>query len=239
MSAPPGDSSAPPWIDAREPHDEAHSRAQLEGLKRLLDPAPKRVLDLGCGFGRALLPLAAAGHALVGLDHDAEALRRCGERLAEAGDSADLVEGDFLSAAPLPGGPFDAALCLGNTFMTIADVDAAVDLLIRLRGVLAPGGAFVIDDCPRDFWPELTEGNWLSGISADGAAQLVWDDGDALFTLRHGQAIDPRTWRIRDGERTYRLWSDGALRLAARAAGLSAPQRLAEAHLLVMRCPRA
>lgn len=239
MSAPPGDPSAPPWLDAREPHDETHSRAQLEGLKRLLDPAPKRVLDLGCGFGRALAPLAAAGHALVGLDHDAEALRRCGARLAEAGSTADLVEGDFLSAAALPDGPFDAVLCLGNTFMTIADVDEAVELLIRLRGVLAAGGAFVIDDCPRDFWPELVEGNWLSGISEDGTAQLVWDEGDALFALRHGQAVDPRNWRIRPGERTYRLWSDGALRLAARAAGLSAPQRLAEAHLLVMRCPRA
>jgi SAM-dependent methyltransferase len=239
VSAPPGDSSAPTWLDAEAPHDEAHSRAQLEGLTRLLAPAPKRVLDLGCGFGRALLPLAAAGHDVVGLDHDAEALRRCGTRLAEAGGAANLVEGDFLSAAALPGGPFDAALCLGNTFMLIVDVDEAVDLLIRLRRVLAPGGAFVIDDCPRDFWPELVEGNWLSGLSEDGKAQLVWDDGDARFTLRHGRAVDPRTWRIRPGDRTYRLWSDGALRLAARAAGLSPPQRLDESHLLVMRRARA
>jgi len=239
VSDPPGDSSRPSWLDAQQPHDEAQSRAQITGLLRLLDPAPKRVLDLGCGLGRVLVPLAAAGHEPLGVDCNAEALRLCLARLEEKGCAADLMKGDFREAGPLPAGPFDAVLCLGNTFMTIADVDEAVELLIRVRRVLSVGGTFIIDDCPRDFWPELTEGNWLSGLSEDGSSQLVWEAGDAVFTLRCGGEVDPDNWHVGPGEPRYRLWSDGALRLAARAAGLSAPRRLDEVPLLVMRRPRA
>ena len=88
-------------------------------------------------------------------------------------------------------------------------------------------------------WPfsrlnELTEGNWLSGVSPDGDAQLVWDPGDALFAIRRGADVDTESWTPRAGEPVFRLWSDGALRLLARAAGLSAPERDA-VHLLVMR----
>ncbi|MDY7110192.1 MAG: class I SAM-dependent methyltransferase [Planctomycetota bacterium] len=230
------DDPAPPaWLDADAPHEEAHSRAQIDALKRWLDPAPKRVLDLGCGAGRVLVPLAAAGHALTGVDWNNEARRRCAARLSEAGADADLIEGDFRREADLPAGPFDAVLCLGNTFMTIVDVEEAVTLLQRVRRRLVPGGAFVIDDCPHDFWPELTEGNWTAGLSEDGAMQLVWDGGDSIFTLRRGEAVNPQDWNIRPGERIFRLWLDGALRLAARAGGLSAPQRLPDTPLLAMR----
>jgi hypothetical protein len=65
--------------------------------------------------------------------------------------------------------------------------------------------------------------------------QMVWDDADAVFALRAGDAIAADDWSIGDGERRFRLWTDGSLRLAARAAGLSAPQRLFPEHLLVMR----
>jgi SAM-dependent methyltransferase len=229
-----GDPAQPSWLDDGMPHEEAHSRAQLEGLTRWLDPAPKRVLDLGCGAGRVLVPLATARHRLVGLDTNADALRRCAARLTEADSEAELIEADFRREADLPGGPFDAVLCLGNTFMMITDVDEAIEFLGRVRDRLVPDGWLVIDDLPRDFWPELTEGNWISGLSEKAAMQLVWDESDAVFALRRGQAVDPKNWRIRPGERTFRLWLDGALRLAARAGGLSAPQRLLQAHLLVI-----
>jgi len=220
------------WLDAAHPHDEEHAAAQLAGLERLLAPAPRRVLDLGCGTGRVLVPLAAAGHDVVGVDRDSDVIDRCRAGVEAAGADAALTVADFTTN--LPAGPFDAVLCLGNTFMTIADVEVAARLLARVRDALAPGGCFIIDDCPRDFWPELTEGNWLSGVSPDGDAQLVWDPGDALFAIRRGADVDTGSWTPRPGEPVFRLWSDGALRLLARAAGLSAPERDA-APLLVMR----
>lgn len=227
---------ATPWLDDVEPHDPEQSRVQLAALLHLLAPAPKRILDLGCGAGRALIPLAAAGHDLVGLDQSESALAAVRAALLEAGLSAELVHADFLAGPEtLPAGPFDFVLCLGNTFMTVADVDRAVELLRGSAGVLAADGRFVLDDCPGDFWPELTEANWQSGLSPDGDVQIVWSESDAVFAIRQGSAIDTESWNVRAGDRTQRLWSDGALRLAARLAGLSGPHRHDDAGLLTLR----
>ena len=163
------------------------------------------------------------------------ALAAAGDGLREADATAELVHADFTGLEALPAGPFDVVLCLGNTFMTVADVDRAVDLLRRCAAVLTADGQFILDDCPHDFWPELTEGNWQSGLSPDGKAQIVWSGSDAVFTIRQDEAIDPECWHLREGDRTQRLWSDGALRLAARLAGLSGPERAEGAGLLLLR----
>jgi SAM-dependent methyltransferase len=225
------------WLDASAPHEPEAAAAQMEGLETLLAPPPRRVLDLGCGTGRVLVPLAAAGHRVVGVDRDPATVAACAERLRAAGAGADLVTSDFADATrddAWPPGPFDAVLCLGNTLMTIPDVDVAVAVLERAASVLAPRGVVVLDDCPADFWPEVAEGNWQTGTTADRTTQLVWSGSDAVFALRTGDDVDPAREAIEPGERRYRLWSDGALRLAARAAGLSAPTRHAASHLLVL-----
>ena len=51
------------WLDEVAPLEPEESVAQIEALLAALGPAPRRVLDLGCGAGRVLVPLAAAGHA--------------------------------------------------------------------------------------------------------------------------------------------------------------------------------
>jgi SAM-dependent methyltransferase len=50
------------------------------------------VLELGCGTGRVLLALAAAGFQCTGVDSSAAMLRRAHERLQQAGLSVNLVE---------------------------------------------------------------------------------------------------------------------------------------------------
>jgi SAM-dependent methyltransferase len=49
------------------------------------DLGGKRVLDLGCGWGRLALVLAARAGRIVGLDRDAAAIRAARERAAAAG----------------------------------------------------------------------------------------------------------------------------------------------------------
>src|SRR5262245_58288156 len=220
-----------------EPHAAGWSdscRLQLIGLRRMLGRQPKRVLDLGCGIGRVLVPLSAAGHEVVGVDRDATALHRCKAELRRRGVQATLRRADFLRGLPTRAS-FDAALCLGNTFMAITDVDIAAKWLGRVARLLRPGGFIAIDDFPYQFWPELTEGNWLSGMSADGTMQLVWKPGDAVFTLRSGRGINASNWTISSKDGLYRLWCEGSLRLLASAAGLSAPVHQPRAGLIVMR----
>ena len=82
---------------------------------------------------------------------------------------------------------------------------------------------------------QLTTGNWLAGVTDDGAAQLVWHESDAVFALRYGDDVDPDVDELAPTDRSMRLWTDGAIRLAAAAASLSAPRRIPDVGLLVMR----
>jgi SAM-dependent methyltransferase len=203
----PGSSGEPevPWLDAQRPHAPARSRAQVAGMLALLAGSSKCVLDLGCGRGRMLVPLARAGHRVVGVDRSVASLRDCAAALARPVASVrriqpTLVHGDMVAGWPrvrravVGHGPFHCICCLGNTFMLIADVDDAVRLLRRLRLLLSPRGRIVIDDLPGEFWPELTSGNWQAGISPNGTMQLIWAEDDAVFTIRTGSRIRHRDW---------------------------------------------
>ena len=227
------DGIAEGWLDAQEPHDAARSEAQIDGLLQLLGPAPRRVLDLGCGAGRTLIPIARRGHHVIGLDRSSAALSRCEAALGEHA-TARLIETDFRQPWPSPDAPFDMICCLGNTFMTLTEVDMAVEVLARGVASLEGDGLFVIDDFPHELWPQVADGLWQSGMSPDGAAQLVWAADDAVLALRTGAAVDPDLWHITESDTVVRLWTMGALRLAARCAGLSAPRRIADAGLLTM-----
>jgi len=226
------------FSDDQNPHDPQRSRAQIAGLLQLLAPPPKRILDLGCGEGRILFPLLEADHDVTGLDHDAEMLQKCRTAAEVKRLSATLQETDFLTATLL-GSPqsFDAVCLLGNTIMTVVDVDDAANLFCRICEVLRPGGQFFIDDCPHDLWPELTEGHWQSGLSEDGSLQMVWDKADAIFALRAGDQVDPASWEFKPTDQPRRMWTMGDLRLIARLAGLSAPQHHPDAAVLVMQRP--
>lgn len=210
------DSPAPPdWT----PLDPAEHDRQVAGLKRLLGKSPKRVLDVGCGDGRAARPLIKAGHRVVGIDSDPRAVWAC------AAADFTCVLGDFLDEdgavwrAARRHGPFDAVVCLGHTFLLIPEPARAAGLLGRARGVLKKGaGVFVVDDF-AGLWREIAEGNWQEGLSPDGAQQLVWGEGDNVVAHRQGPAVRRASWKITRADKPMRLWSRGELELLGMATG--------------------
>jgi SAM-dependent methyltransferase len=224
-------SASPDWLNEQHPHEAQQAAAQLAALQDCLAGRSMRVLDLGCGAGRLLVPLAQAGHEVTGIDNNSNVLARCGEALAEASASATLIESDFL-ADDWPDATYDAVLLLGNTLMTIVDMHDAVQLLQRAGQSLADGGMVILDDLPGDFWPELTEGNWQGGVSEDGDAQLVWDARDSVFALRFGDAVDTDQWDFKSDDQRLRLWTSSLLSLTCQIAGLSEP--VVHPGLLVM-----
>lgn len=105
------------------------------------------VLEMGCGSGRLLIPIAEAGHAITGLDSSSEMLARAKKRIAaEANGSAiTLHNGDMQDAPDAPGGPFGLVIFSLNALMhleTAADQRSALD---AARQSLRPGGYVIID----------------------------------------------------------------------------------------------
>jgi len=104
-----------------------------------------RVLEVMCGSGRLLKPLARDGHRLAGVDISAAMLARAHERLVAAGlrDRVELLEADIRERAP--DGPFDLAIVAINSFMHLASIADQLAALERIYAALRPGGLLAID----------------------------------------------------------------------------------------------
>jgi hypothetical protein len=89
-------------------------RARYQWAARQLPPA-SRVLDLACGVGYGAAILAAAGHRVVAVDRDADAIDY--GRTYYSHQNIEYVRGD--AADPPPGG-FDAVVCF-ETIEHLAD----------------------------------------------------------------------------------------------------------------------
>jgi len=98
-----------------------------------------------------------------------------------------------------------------NREATLAKIEGQVEKAAAAGAELIVFGEALLPGYP--FWPELTEGYWTSGTTDDNSAQLVWHETDAVFALRRDDEVTPEDEALRAGDCTYRLWTDGALRL--------------------------
>lgn len=103
------------------------------------------VLELGCGTGRLLLPLAQAGYEVVGLDRSAVMLARAEARLAAAGlaDRITLIQADMTDFHL--GRSFGLIIFALNTFMHLSAQADQIAALTCVRRHLRPGGLLILD----------------------------------------------------------------------------------------------
>lgn len=100
------------------------------------------ILELGCGTGRILVPLAEAGYSVFGIDNAADRLDFLRKRLApELRSKVVLIGADFRHICLTSRFPLIIMPC--NTFSTL-DAQAQVQALARLRLHLAHDGVFVV-----------------------------------------------------------------------------------------------
>jgi SAM-dependent methyltransferase len=106
-----------------------------------------RLLELACGTGRLLLPLAAAGHELTGLDIAPAMLRVAERRLVAAGlhQRVELLLGDMRRPVGLAQRRYRLAFCAINSFLHLADQAAQLATLAAVRCHLEPGGRLILD----------------------------------------------------------------------------------------------
>lgn len=111
------------------------------------------LLEVGCGTGRLLLPLAQAGHALTGLDLSPVALKAARAKIKAAGltKQVTLRQAD-MRHFELPRQDFALALIPLNTFMHCHTLDEQLSTLRAIHRHLRPDGQLVIDL----FYPDPT-----------------------------------------------------------------------------------
>ncbi len=102
------------------------------------------VLDVGCGTGYWLLPLARSGRRLTGIDVSAPMLAECRRKLDAAGLEPDLRQTDMMDLRAEAA--FDAALCMTGTLCYTLETDRIVAALTALQRALRPGGLLVVEN---------------------------------------------------------------------------------------------
>ncbi|MDQ6651299.1 MAG: methyltransferase domain-containing protein [Acidobacteriota bacterium] len=114
---------------------------RLDWLEQYLKNPRARILDYGCGYGRALAELSRAGYRnLIGVDFSEGMLARCSMEVP----SASLIRNDG-DGFPIKDGCFDAVL-LFAVLTCIPDSDAQRVLLTEAERVLRPGGLLYVSD---------------------------------------------------------------------------------------------
>jgi SAM-dependent methyltransferase len=102
-----------------------------------------RVLELGCGTGQKLVPIASVGHPCIGLDLSSDMLAEAERKAQECGLQVQWVQGDMRSFDL--GRMFDFIFIAANSLLHLHEAEDLVSCFRAVRRHLAPGARFVFD----------------------------------------------------------------------------------------------
>jgi len=123
----------------------AHHNRSLEDLPFWLELAAQAgdpILELGCGTGRVLIPLAQAGYHTIGLDHDPAMLKFLQTHLGlDIQHSIELIEADITEFDLARKFPLIILPC--NTFSTLSN-EQRLGCLKCVVKHLQKGGIFAV-----------------------------------------------------------------------------------------------
>jgi SAM-dependent methyltransferase len=144
------------------------TQSEAEFAIHAMNLAPgAQVLDLGCGYGRHAMELAARGFHVVGLDLSTPLLVRGGEEAHRRGLTINFVRGDMRELDFEA--QFDGCYCLFSTFGYFDD-ETNKKTLQNVARALKPGGKILLEILNRDY------------VIADLPTR-VWWEGDGCVVL--------------------------------------------------------
>jgi len=144
-------------------------------------PQGARVLELGCGFGRHAVPLAARGFQVTGVDLSEHMLARAASLAQSRGVGLALHRRDMRDLHDL--GPFEACTCLYTVLGYFEGDEGDRNTLQGVHDQLVPGGRLLLDlsnplalmrRWPGDSWKETSNGIRRARMRYDAlSAKLV------------------------------------------------------------------
>ncbi|MGE5613103.1 MAG: class I SAM-dependent methyltransferase [Bacillota bacterium] len=157
------------WIADMYDHNETGTD-DVEFLLSVIGQAPKRVLEIGCGSGRILVPMAIAGHIVTGLDFDEFMLNKLLQKAKGMNNiiwrKADVIQDAW-------GNGFDVVVIAGNFLFNIVsemEYKEAQRLLVQKAADALISGGRVYIDCGYTMYPE----KWFS----DSGENMIWEGTD-------------------------------------------------------------
>ncbi|MFI5177897.1 MAG: class I SAM-dependent methyltransferase [Vicinamibacterales bacterium] len=201
------------WENAR-----TVGRRDLAFWRDVVTRERQSVLELGCGTGRVLVPIARTGVVVTGIDQSAPMLRyaRARARRLPAGRRPAIVRGD-IRALPFPRASFGVVIApYGLLQSLIHDRDFARTLGEAAR-VLRRGGLLGVDLVPElSRWDEYDRSVRLRGRRRSGATvtltEAVRQDRrrgltifDETFTERRGSTVRRRRFSLTFRTRSMRV----------------------------------
>ncbi|MFL5620946.1 MAG: class I SAM-dependent methyltransferase [Gemmatimonadaceae bacterium] len=215
--------------------------------------AAPRVLDVGCGLGRLLPPLAARGWQVLGLEPDVEYAAHAAARLREV-VGAEVRVGGFTDIQARTGDvtPADLVVGINGSFAYLTTPAARADALGQCRQALRAGGLLVLD-LPNllrilyEYRGPAMDARELDGrmIRLERRHRLDYDNAlfitDERYEVREASGI---MWELRR-EHPYAVITWPELSAALRAADFShlrtftsfvarVPERLGPGRMLVV-----
>jgi len=100
-----------------------------------------KILDLGCGTGRHVIPLAELGHSCVGVDISSNMLRQAAKKASNKNLKIQFLECDITESLPFDDNTFDMILCLFHTFELNKNRE---NIFKEAKRLLKKGGRFYL-----------------------------------------------------------------------------------------------
>lgn len=151
-------------------------------VERVLALRPQRVLEIGCGTGLLMLPIAPHCDSYVGMDVAQEGL----DRIARELPGARLVRGAAHEVGALVREPVDTVV-LNSVVQYFPNVDYLLDVLSQVDGLVADGGRVFLGDIRS--LETLAVFHGLTGRS-------MWQEDELVIGQDLFRALRPRMPRL-------------------------------------------
>jgi 2-polyprenyl-6-hydroxyphenyl methylase/3-demethylubiquinone-9 3-methyltransferase len=160
------------------PRVQRYLRAEIDFVLACIRPADQ-VLELGCGYGRAIEHMIGVADRVVGIDTSVDSLIMGAETIECRGLAAmDAGNLGFVD------GSFDVVFCIQNGISAFGiDRSLVIDEAIR---VTRPGGTVLFSSYSNRFWPERMK--WFRIQAAHGLLGDIDEDatGDGVIVCKDG-----------------------------------------------------
>ena len=161
------------------------------------------VLELGCGTGRVLIPVARAGVEITGMDAAPRMLDICRKKVcgepAEVRERIVVLRGDMLSFNYAR--DFNLITVPFRAFQHLITAEEQLECLRSVHAALKPGGTFILDLFNPDL-SRLVDDRYLT----EGEAEPEFTMPDGRKVVRTSRAVKRDTFtQVQDIELIYNV----------------------------------